>query len=73
MWIRNLFMEWSTSTHIEIIPFDALQLNGDGVPPRLHIVDIAGTVRGQVGMTILEGRNFVFPMQAPMSVVPRTD
>lgn len=51
-------------TYIELISLDALQVNSDRVLAWVLIINVAGPVRGQVSMTILEGWNLVFPVRS---------
>jgi hypothetical protein len=41
------------ATHMEIAPVNGLEVDGNGLLARVGIVDVTGTMRGQVRMAVL--------------------
>jgi hypothetical protein len=59
---RTAEEEQDLGTHIELIAVHILEVEGDGVLPRLGLVHITYPVGSQVYLTILMVWEFVFPV-----------
>ena len=56
---------WRSDLYIELISIDASQFDGNRTLPRFKVVHITCSMASQVGMTILEARYLVLPIQTP--------
>ena len=55
-------------THVEITPVNGLKINGNRLLSRIVIVDVAGSMRGQIGMAVLILRELLSPVVAALDV-----
>lgn len=58
--------------YVELIFLYTFQLHGNRMLARFHVVDVAGSMRGEVGMTILHRRELVLPALVSRSAMEQS-